>query len=125
MTRILTIYVLSGALAVLVVAVPSSADAIEIQTPQVTTAHVNVQQVKTSQANSHIDAPKGAAIGGSGPAPGPTGPTQSGPTSPLYGQANNTNEINGPGELNLTPRPKATPKVNSGTKNEVTVKGAQ
>jgi hypothetical protein len=93
MTRILTIHVLSGALA-LVVAAPSSADATATKTPKATLPHV----VKTPQG--------GAA-------------------SPLYGQANNTNETNGPGGVIFLPRPKATPKVNAGTKNVVTVKGAQ
>src|SRR5271168_3175977 len=58
MTRILSIYVLSGALAVLVVAVPSSADAIEIKTPQVAMPHVNVPHVTTPQVNTHVITPQ-------------------------------------------------------------------
>jgi hypothetical protein len=100
MTRILTTYVLSGALAVLAVAVPSSADAIEIKTPPVTMTHVNVPQAKTPQAKS------GAA-------------------SPLIGQALTTNETIGPSGLNFSPRPNAKPKLNVGTKNSVTVRGVQ
>jgi hypothetical protein len=59
MTRSSTICAaLGGTLAVLVVAAPSMARAIEIKTPQVTMPHVNVPQVKTPQAITHVNTPQ-------------------------------------------------------------------
>jgi hypothetical protein len=86
MTRIVTIYLLSGALAVLVAAVPSSADAIEIKTPQVTMPHVNVPQAKTPQASAVNQA------------------------SPLVSQSLETNEAIVPSGLSFS-RPPSPPKL--------------
>ena len=58
MTRISRIYVLSGALTLLAVAVTSSAHAIEINAPKVQVPHVNVPQVKPPQTNTHINTPQ-------------------------------------------------------------------
>jgi hypothetical protein len=90
MTRILTICVLNGAPA-LVVAAPSSADAIEIKTPKVTMPHVvKMPQLKT---------PQGGAV------------------SPAYSQALTNNETNATVSNLSTSRPKGRvlmPKLNLG-----------
>ena len=120
MARIFTTYILSGALAVLAVAVPSSAHAIEIKTPQVTVPHVNVPQVKTPQANTHINAPQlnthgkaqTAVTGGSGG----TGQTHD-TASPVYNTGLETNETIGTATLSFS-RPKVNvpaPRLNVGT----------
>ena len=55
MTRISTIYVLSGALAMLAVMAPSRVHALEIKTPRVQMPHVNLPRVKPPSMSIHTN----------------------------------------------------------------------